>query len=74
MRIENSNVGGITQIDGNGIIVINGKKVEIPKHVSSAKVLSNTTIINDKVFINGYELKKDGTWKKTLLALWHKWF
>lgn len=71
MRIEISNVGRITHANNNEII-INGKKIEIPRHVS--KTLSNSTIINDRVFINGYELKKDGTWKKTLLGLWHKWF
>ena len=33
----------------------------------------NSTIINNKVYLNGYELV-DGKWKKTLRALWHKWF
>lgn len=33
----------------------------------------NSTIINDKVYLNGYELV-DGKWKKTLRSLWHKWF
>lgn len=33
----------------------------------------NSTIINNKVYLNGYELV-DGEWKKTLMALWHKWF
>lgn len=29
--------------------------------------------INGKVFIDGYEFK-NGKWKKTLRAIWHKWF
>ena len=33
----------------------------------------NSTIINNKVYLNGYELV-NGKWKKTLMALWHKWF
>ena len=33
----------------------------------------NSTVINNKVFINGYEFKK-GKWRRTLRALWHLWF
>ena len=33
----------------------------------------NSTIINNKVYLNGYELV-NGQWKKTLRALWYKWF
>jgi hypothetical protein len=33
----------------------------------------NLTVINDKVFIDGYEYK-NGKWKRTLRALWHLWF
>lgn len=33
----------------------------------------NSTIINNKVYLNGYELV-NGKWKKTLKALWYKWF
>ena len=33
----------------------------------------NSTIINNKVYIDGYELV-NGKWKKTLRALWHKLF
>jgi len=33
----------------------------------------SSTIINNKVYLNGYELI-NGKWKKTLRALWHKWF
>ena len=33
----------------------------------------NTTQINGKVYIDGYEYKK-GKWRKTFKALWHLWF
>lgn len=33
----------------------------------------NSTIVNNKVYLNGYELV-NGKWKKTLKALWYKWF
>lgn len=33
----------------------------------------NVTIINNKVFIGGYEYK-NGKWKRTLRAIWHLWF
>ena len=33
----------------------------------------NSTVINGKVFIDGYEYKK-GKWRRTLRALWHLWF
>lgn len=34
---------------------------------------NNITMINNHIFINGYELI-NGKWKKTLRALWHKYF
>lgn len=37
--------------------------------------VTNTTIINDKIFINGYEyIAERGIWKRSLRALFHKWF
>lgn len=36
--------------------------------------MTNTTIINKKIFINGWEYKGNGHWRKTLRALWHKYF
>ena len=33
----------------------------------------NSTIIDGRVFLNGYELI-DGKWNRTLRALWHRWF
>ena len=55
---------------GNGVnkVTING--VEIPPCPSGG---NNLTIINNKIFIDGYELV-DGKWKKTLRGLWHLLF
>lgn len=33
----------------------------------------NSTVIDGKVFLDGYEYK-NGKWKRTLRALWHLWF
>ena len=33
----------------------------------------NTTQINGKLYIDGYDYKK-GKWRKTFKALWHLWF
>lgn len=51
------------------IVVINEK--EIPFH--SKMTGSNMTTINGKVYIDGFEYK-NGVWKRTLKALFHKWF
>lgn len=53
---------------GDGKLIVNGKEVQNPP-----KPLRNVTMIGDKVFAGGYEYK-DGTWKKTLRAIWHKYF
>ena len=52
---------------GNKVIV-NG--VELPPVPSKGY---NSTVINGKVYIDGYEFK-NGKWKRTLRALWHLWF
>ena len=57
---------GTMIIDGK--IVVNGKELP-PCPTNSRRV----TIINNKVFIDGYEFK-NGVWKKTLRAFWHRWF
>lgn len=56
----------------NDIVYINGKKLP-PLPNQSKKYTHNTTIINNRVFINGYEYK-NGQWKRTLRALWHTLF
>ena len=38
-----------------------------------SKIYKITNDINNKVYIDGYEFKK-GKWRKTIKALWYKWF
>lgn len=57
-------------ITGNGEIIINGVKMPpCPKRDNNSTI----TMVNNKIYLNGYELV-NGQWKKTLRALWHKWF
>ena len=49
-------------------VVING--VKLPPCPAKGY---NSTVINNKVYLNGYEFV-NGKWKKTLRALWHKLF
>lgn len=49
-------------------VVING--VKLPPCPAKGY---NSTVIDNKVYLNGYEFV-NGKWKKTLMALWHKWF
>ena len=65
--IKNSVISSGVVVIGNEV-TINGVKMP-PCPVKG----HNSTIINNKVYLNGYELV-DGKWKKTLRALWHKWF
>ena len=52
----------------NKTVYIHGKKLpECPAKGNSI------TVINDKVFIDGYEFKK-GKWRKTFRAWFHKYF
>ena len=46
--------------------VIDGVKIPFP----DGKHALNTTIINDKIYCDGYEYK-DGKWKRTLKAFLH---
>jgi hypothetical protein len=49
-------------------IVINGKEIPEPPCKRN-----NTTMINDKIYIGGYEYK-NGKWKRTLKAFWYLFF
>ena len=49
-------------------VAING--VELPPVPSKGY---NSTVINGKVYIDGYEFK-NGKWRRTLKALWHLLF
>jgi hypothetical protein len=59
-----------TVIIGN-TVYINNKKLPPPPNCTGT--YSNVTVIDGKVFINGYEWK-NGKWKRTLRALWHMIF
>lgn len=65
--IKGSVISSNTAVVGNEVIV-NG--VELPPCPAKR---SNVTVINNRVYIDGYEFV-NGKWKKTLNALWHKWF
>lgn len=58
----------------NGVVVINNEViidgVKMPPCPARGY---NSTIIGNKVYLNGYELI-NGVWKKTLRSLWYKWF
>ena len=54
----------------DGFVVMDGRSYTIPKHVKR----HNVTMINGTVYMGGYELKSDGTWKKSLKALYHYFF
>ena len=68
--IKNSTIG--TSYSGAVVIgnevTING--VKMPPCPAKG---CNTTVINEKVYIDGYELV-NGKWKKTLRALWYRLF
>ena len=57
----------IQNIENDGII-IDGKKIP-----PCPPPMNNCTIIDNHVFIDGYEWK-NSKWKKTLRALYHKYF
>ena len=66
-KIKNSNICSGQLIIGKEISV-NGKKIPNPPGNGH-----NISVINDRVFANGYEYR-NGEWVKTLLAMWHKYF
>jgi hypothetical protein len=66
-RIENSIISADYIVIGNEV-TING--VKLPPCPAKGH---NSTVINGKVYIDGYEFV-NGRWKKTLRALWHRWF
>lgn len=61
------NDGNVITI-GNQNVFVNGKKYTLPNGKCSS-----STVIDNHIFIDGYELK-NGKWKKTLRAIFHKYF
>lgn len=76
-NIQIGQINGIpnTVISSNSGVIIIGNEVIINgiKMPPCPAKRHNSTIINNKVYIDGYELV-NGKWKKTLRALWHKLF
>ena len=50
-------------------IVVNGVTIQNPPKFKANSV----TIVDNRLFVGGYEYI-NGKWKRTLRALWHKWF
>lgn len=68
MNITNISMGqGIVM--SNGKVTINGVEYNFPKSCFGNSI----TTVNNKVYINGYELVK-GKWKRTLKAMWYMIF
>lgn len=64
------------QFSGNHKIVISDSSVfmdGMTYPLPNDKEYHSSTIINNDVFIDGYELKK-GKWKRTIRAMWHLLF
>lgn len=87
MRLMGDNMGNIQigQCNGtnnpaissnDGVVIIENEVtingVKMPPCPGKGRGYSST-IIGNKVYLNGYELV-NGKWKKTLKALWYKWF
>lgn len=75
IQIGQSNIIQNSVISSNSGVVVIGNEVIIDgaKMPHCPGKGHNSTIINNKVFLNGYELV-NGKWRKTLRALWYKWF
>lgn len=75
IQIGQGNVIKNSVISSNSGVVVIGNEVTINgvKMPPCPVKGHNSTIIDNKVYLNGYELV-NGKWKKTLRALWHKWF
>ena len=50
-------------------IIVNGVTIQNPPKFKANSV----TIVDNRLFVGGYEYI-NGKWKRTLRALWHKWF
>ena len=65
--MSNVQISNGVVVKGNQVII---DGVELPPAPCKG---NNLTTINGKVYIDGYEFK-NGKWRKTLKALWYKWF
>lgn len=53
---------------GDKAVFVNGERFPLPN-----EKCSSSTVIDNHIFIDGYELK-NGKWKKTPRAIFHKYF
>jgi len=69
MNIQISSNNNVVNDSKRKITIINGIEYPWRKEMTG----NSCTIINSKVYIDGFELKND-KWKRTIKALWYKWF
>lgn len=55
----------------NDCVIVDGVKLPTPPVKSDN--YCNCTVIDNKVYINGFEYKR-GKWRRTLRAMWHNFF
>ena len=67
---QNSNGNTVISNSSKRLTIVNGKEYSWRKEMKG----HSSTQINGNVFIDGYELTKDGKWKRTLRALWYLLF
>jgi hypothetical protein len=68
-KISGSTIG--SSCISNNQIMINGEIIPPPPKQKGS--CNSVTIIDNKVYVNGYEYK-NGKWQKTFNAFIHKWF
>ena len=68
MNIISNNLNGTSIIIKGNIVYINGKEISPCPGKGQ-----NLTTINNRIYLSGYEYK-NGKWKRTLKAIWYKWF
>lgn len=68
MQINNQN--GLMVNGENRVVFRNGKRIQIPAHIK----INTIANIDGKVYIGGWELMKDNTWKRSLKAMWYRFF
>ena len=66
--MDNTIIQGNIEIYGGSVFINNRPMPPCP-----AVDVSNAKIINDRVYIGGYELV-NGKWERTVKSLWYKYF
>lgn len=68
ITIHNHN--GIIIDQDNKIVFRNGEAIEMRSNMKG----NNITNANGEVYIDGYQLMPNGKWKRTIRAIWYKYF